>query len=164
MKTDDFDGWVRQYRAFLYRAAWGLTGDRAAAEDLVQETFTQAWRSRHQLRMIESLQPWLYRILRREAGRRCSGQNLAPLEAADAVLVEFPAHDERIDLVRALQRISPRHREILVLFYLSELDYAGLADALEIPPGTVMSRLNRAREALRLALGGDRERHVRQGS
>lgn len=164
MKTEDFEGWVRQHQSFLYRAAWGLTGDRAAAEDLVQETFTLAWRSRHQLRMIESLQPWLYRILRREAGRRCPSQNLAPLEAAEAVLVEFPAHDERIDLIRALQRISPKHREILVLFYLSELDYAGLGDALEIPAGTVMSRLNRARDALRVALGRDREQHVRQGS
>lgn len=151
-----FEHWVRQYQAFLYRAAWALTGERALAQDLVQETFTQAWRARAQLRQPAAVQGWLYRILCRAALRQ-RREPWAPWDEADCAgaVAELPALDARIDLVRALQRIAPAHREILVLHYLTDLDYAQLAAALDIPAGTVMSRLNRARHALRRALGED---------
>lgn len=150
-----FESWVRQYRTFLYRAAWALTGERTAAQDLVQETFAIAWRARGQLRDAQAAQAWLYRILCREALRGKLPEPVGGEDAVAALAAEPLAIDARIDLLRALQRIPSAQREILVLYYLTEMNYAQLAAALDIPLGTVMSRLSRAREALRRALGED---------
>lgn len=147
-----FARWVEDYQAFLYRAAWALTGERGAAQDLVQETFALAWRARGQLRDSGAVQAWLYRILRREAAHRW--RDLEPWDAWDddachAVPDVSAQIDARIDLLDALQALTPLHREILVLFYLADMTYDDIALALGIPGGTVMSRLNRARRALR---------------
>lgn len=155
----DFARWVEDYQAFLYRAAWALTGERAAAQDLVQETFALAWRARAQLRRSDAAQAWLYRILRREAARQWRGR--APwVEWDDAACVEVvderAAVDARIDLLDALQALTPMNREMLILFYLADMSYEDMAVAMGIPGGTVMSRLSRARAALRRLLeGGD---------
>ena len=151
-----FAQWVRDYRGYLYRAAWALTGERAAAQDLVQETLAIAWRARRQLRDGNAVRAWLYRILRREAMRIWREREAAGgWDDAECENVQDSSPDPaaRLDLVDALQRLSPLHREILVLFYLVDMSYADLAQALDIPEGTVMSRLNRARDALRLLLG-----------
>jgi len=153
----DFARWVEGYQAFLYRAAWALTGERGAAQDLVQETFALAWRSRKQLRDSGAVQAWLYRILRREAARQWRGRE--PWDEwddtiCDEVADEKAAVDARIDLLDALQALSPMHREILVLFYLADMSYEDMALAMGIPGGTVMSRLNRARTALRRLMEG----------
>lgn len=151
-----FAQWVQEHRSYLYRVAWALTGERAAAQDLVQETLTIAWRARRQLRDAGSVQGWLYRILRREAGHVWRAREAAG-EWDDVECEDVPDHAPdaaaRLDVVDALQRLSPLHREVLVLFYLADVSYADMAQALDIPEGTVMSRLNRAREALRLLLG-----------
>lgn len=151
-----FAQWVRDYRGYLYRAAWALTGERAAAQDLVQETLTIAWRARHQLRDGNAVQGWLYRILRREASRVWRNRETAGIwndAECENVPDRSPDAAARLDLVDALQRLSPLHREVLVLFYLADVSYADMAQALDVPAGTVMSRLNRARDALRLLLG-----------
>lgn len=154
----EFAQWVAQYQAFLYRAAWALTGERGASQDLVQETFTLAWRARKQLRNGGAAQAWLYRILRREAIRQWRARE--PWDAWDDTACddapgEQAAVDLRIDLLDALQALTPLHREILVLFYLEDMRYEDMALALDIPPGTVMSRLNRARSALRRIMEGE---------
>ena len=151
-----FAEWVHKFQPFLYRAAWALLGERGAAQDLVQETFTIAWRARKQLRESGAVQSWLYRILRREASRYWRQQE--PWEewqdgVCEAVPEALTARDEQVEVLDALQTLSPLHREILALFYLADMSYDELAIALEIPAGTVMSRLNRARSALRRALG-----------
>jgi RNA polymerase sigma-70 factor (ECF subfamily) len=148
----NFDEWVRKYRSFLYRAAWALTRERASAQDIVQETFALAWRARKQLREDVAVQAWLYKILRREAFRWLSRRE--PWGEWEAVACGEVAEtsdsiDLRIDLLNSLQAISPLHREILVMYYLTDMSYEELALAVEIPVGTVMSRLNRARNALR---------------
>lgn len=155
MLTSDrtrFAEWVRLYQAFLYRAAWALSGERATAQDLVQETFALAWRARRQLRDDKTVQAWLYKILRREALRLWRERQ--PWEPWDEAACECIADCQgqielRIDLLNALQALSPLHREILVPFYLADMSYEQLAWSLDIPPGTVMSRLSRARQALR---------------
>ncbi|MBI3546883.1 MAG: RNA polymerase sigma factor [Gammaproteobacteria bacterium] len=151
-----FVQWVKDYRDFLYRAAWAITGKRAAAQDLVQETFALAWRARHQLRDGAAVQGWLYRILQRQAIRNWRAREQAEnWDAAECERAPDQATDGsmRFDLMEALQALSPQHREILVLFYLADLNYSEMAQALELPAGTVMSRLNRARAALRQLLG-----------
>lgn len=156
--AERFAIWVKTHRAFLTRAAWALTGDKAAAQDLVQDTFALAWRHRAALRNDGVVQAWLYRILRREAIRHW--EKRSPWdewrdELAETVACSAGSEDLRIDLLRALQALTEPHREILVLFYLSEMSYEELAYSLDIAPGTVMSRLNRARAALRALLGKD---------
>ncbi|MDR3392007.1 MAG: sigma-70 family RNA polymerase sigma factor [Sulfuriferula sp.] len=150
-----FAEWVRLHQPFLYRAAWALSGERGAAQDLVQETFALAWRARKQLREGVAVQAWLYQILRREAMR--VWRERQPWEAwddahCDGVAGGFDQVDLRIDLLKALQALSPLHREILVPFYLADMNYEQLALAMDIPVGTVMSRLSRARSALRQLL------------
>jgi RNA polymerase sigma-70 factor (ECF subfamily) len=150
-----FDQWICQYRSFLYRAAWALTGDRSSAQDLVQETFSLAWQARKQLRDPAVVQAWLYRILKREAMRLWNDRR--PLVSLDEAANETSfddrgALDLRLDILSGLQEIGTAHREVLVLYYLSDLSYEQLALALDIPKGTVMSRLSRARNALRRTL------------
>lgn len=150
-----FAEWVKQFQPFLFRAAWTLLGERSAAQDLVQETFAIAWRARHQLRESDAARAWLYQILRREAIRYWREQE--PWEEwhdeiCEAVPGNIVATDEQLEVLEALQKLSLPHREVLTLFYLTDMSYEQLAIALEIPEGTVMSRLNRARSALRLAL------------
>ncbi|MHB9118306.1 MAG: RNA polymerase sigma factor [Burkholderiales bacterium] len=155
-----FADWVRQHRPFLYRAAWALTGERGQAQDLVQETFALAWRARGQLRELGAVRAWLYHILKREAMELWRQREpVVDWQAAanEAAWEHTPEIEARLDLLKALQDISEAHREILVLHYLSDLSYEQLALALEIPPGTVMSRLSRAREALRRVLEGRKD-------
>lgn len=149
--------WVREHYRFLFRSAWALTGSRALAEDVVQDCFTLAWKHRAQLRDAALARAWLFRIM-----RRCAMRHLAPGpisypgdEAFEAAAEALPDDrlDERLDVVKALARIAPIHREVLVLYYFDDMPTALMAEALEIAPGTVLSRLARARDALKAAMG-----------
>ncbi|RCW63204.1 RNA polymerase sigma factor [Pseudorhodoferax soli] len=151
--------WVREHYRFLMRSAWALTGSRAAAEDIVQDCFAAAWRHRDQLRQAESARAWLFQIMRRNARRHFSPGNLS---IDDEAVAEQPAPDcgmdDRLDVVKVLTRISPIHGEVLALYYFDDMSTSLMADALEVAPGTVLSRLARAREALREAMLAPRAR------
>lgn len=149
-----YNEWVHAHYRFLMRSAWALTGSRPVAEDVVQDCFTAAWEHRRQLRQPELARAWLFRIMRRCVLRHVVPGHLVPqdddlpdLAAPDAGL------DDKLDLIKGLARIAPIHREVLVLFYFDDMSTAGMAEALEIAPGTVLSRLARARDALRAAIG-----------
>ena len=149
-----YNQWVREHYRFLLRSAWALTGSRAVAEDVVQDCFTSAWKHRTQLRQHELARAWLFRIMRRSALR-----HLVPHTESldDDNALHDPAAadlrtDDRLDVVSALTRIAPIHREVLVLYYFDDMPTAQMAEALEIAPGTVLSRLARAREALQAAM------------
>ncbi len=150
-----YNQWVSQHYRFLLRAAWALTGSRAVAEDIVQDCFATAWKHGRQLRQPELARAWLFQIMRRNALRHLAPrlqsldeEPIAEQAAPDAGL------DDRLDVVKALARIAPIHREVLVLYYFDDMPTAQMADALEIAPGTVLSRLSRAREALKAAMAG----------
>ena len=149
-----YNQWVREHYRFLMRSAWALTGSRAVAEDVVQDCFTSAWKNRTQLRQPELARAWLFQIMRRHALR-----HLAPGPQSlddDENYRDIPAPDtglnDHLDVVKALTRIAPIHREVLVLFYFDDMPTAQMAEALDIAPGTVLSRLARARAALKMAL------------
>ncbi|CAB5680228.1 RNA polymerase sigma factor sigM [Delftia tsuruhatensis] len=154
-----YNQWVREHYRFLLRSAWALTGSRALAEDVVQDCFTSAWRFRHQLRDASMARAWLFQIMRRHAFR-----HLAPavhLVPGDETLDERAATpasdlDDQLDVVKALAHLAPIHREVLVLYYFDDMPTAQMAEALDIAPGTVLSRLARAREALKAALTAPR--------
>ena len=150
-----YNQWVREHYRFLLRSAWGLTGSRAVAEDVVQDCFTSAWKYRSELRDATLARAWLFKIMRRHAQRHfvpatqsfdSNADHLPEQAAPDAGL------DDQLDVVNALGRIAPIHREVLVLFYFDDMPTAQMAEALDIAPGTVLSRLARARDALKGAL------------
>jgi RNA polymerase sigma factor (sigma-70 family) len=153
-----YNAWVRDHYRFLFRSAWALTGNRAIAEEVVQDCFELAWRHMDQLRDRTLARPWLFRILRREALR-----NLVP--SADPGLEPYDEEqdlrtsednttsaEQRLDILAALQALPAIHREALTLFYFEDMPVAKMALALDVAPGTVLSRLNRAREALRVRM------------
>ncbi|WP_298209595.1 RNA polymerase sigma factor [Acidovorax sp.] len=152
-----YNQWVREHYRFLLRSAWALTGSRAQAEDVVQDCFTSAWKNRKQLRDPALARAWLFQIMRRHALRHMAPPPLQSLDDETAIEPGSAVHDDnslddQLDVVKALARIAPIHREVLVLFYFDDMPTAQMAEALEVAPGTVLSRLARAREALKAAL------------
>ncbi|MEO8015979.1 MAG: RNA polymerase sigma factor [Polaromonas sp.] len=153
-----YNQWVREHYRFLLRSAWGLTGSRAIAEDVVQDCFTSAWQYRSQLRQPELARAWLFRIMRRHVlrhvvpGPQRLDEDYGEFDAAEPH-ASAERLDNQLDVVQALGRIAPIHREVLVLFYFDDMPTAQMAEALDIAPGTVLSRLSRAREALKAVLG-----------
>ena len=148
-----YNQWVREHYRFLLRSAWALTGSRALAEDVVQDCFTSAWRWRNQLRDASLARAWLFQIMRRHALRHLvPHQPLVYTEQEQDAAAPPSALDDQLDVIKALGRIAPIHREVLVLYYFDDMPTAQMAEALDIAPGTVLSRLARAREALKAAL------------
>ena len=156
-----YNQWVREHYRFLLRSAWALTGSRAVAEDVVQDCFTSAWKYRSQLRRHELARAWLFRIMRRSALRHIAPHTV-PLDDDEAGHdpAAPDAHlDDRLDVVRALACIAPIHREVLVLYYFDDMATADMAEALKIAPGTVLSRLARARIALKASMAAGASGH-----
>ncbi len=154
-KERQYNGWVRDHYRFLFRSAWALTGSRAVAEEVVQDCYELAWRHMHQLQDAALARPWLFQILRREALRHLAPAAGPHFESYEEEHDERPGADamaaleQRIDILAALQALAPIHREVLTLFYFEDMPVAQMAVALEVAPGTVLSRLSRARELLR---------------
>lgn len=156
---------VEHWRPALYRVAYSWCHDRALAEDLVQETLLKALSRRAQLRDRERLKGWLFAILNN--GFRDHLRRRRVHEDIDEMADEMPsvspspeddhATSEIVARVRAAIAVLPLgQRQVVTLVDLEELSYAEVAQALGIPIGTVMSRLCRARAALRVALTDDR--------
>jgi RNA polymerase sigma factor (sigma-70 family) len=150
------------YAKVVYRYAVRLTGDWSEAEDVVSLTFLEAWRLRKKVNPDgESLQPWLLGIAtnvvrnRRRSARRHQNA-LARLPRDEAVpdfadeLLTRMADTERLASARAaLLKLRPADREVFVLYVWEELPYEQVAEILGVRPGTVRSRLSRARKRLR---------------
>lgn len=159
-----FDEWVQQYQRLLFGIAYWWTGSRTDAEELTQEAFFQAYRSRSSLREIEAVKGWLVGILRHchsQMYRKGRSRAEIPLEEViegSSGATEFRSsgvdRDDSLALHQALKRLDERHRLPLVLFYFQDLSYREIAEALELPLGTVMSRLSRARQMLHASLAG----------
>jgi len=144
----------------LYRVARRLTRDPTGAEDLVQETYMRALRARDSFDLqAHGIRPWLLRIMHNLHISRAEREARQPaaledeqLEASAATppppLPEgsFEGMDE--NLVRAIAGLAEEYQSVLMLWAIEELSYKEIADALNIPIGTVMSRLYRARERL----------------
>lgn len=143
----------------LRRYARALVGDRAAADDLVQDTLERAWTRAAQRRPGSELRPWLLSIMHnlRVDQLRRPGLSTSPME--DEYL-EAPTRARQTDgleirdLESALARLPEEQRAVVLLIALEEMSYQEVANALGVAIGTVMSRLARGRERLRLMLDG----------
>lgn len=154
---------VTAYQRRAYAVAYGFVGNREDALEMAQDSFVKAYKAIKRFDLRMPFYPWLYRIVKntclnhiKKRNRRgessldnmmASGRDFAsPRKGpqAKAVLGEMRGaiHD-------ALGRISDQHREIIVLRHVHEKSYAEIAECLEIPHGTVMSRLHGARKSLR---------------
>jgi RNA polymerase sigma-70 factor, ECF subfamily len=153
---------VRLHQRGVYRVAWGLVRNDADADDVAQETFVRAFQALGRFRAGEPLFPWLARIAVNQAyslhrhRRRRPETSIEPLAeagrqwAADDDPAEHAADAERGRHLReALAGLSDEHRAVLVLRAVEGMSYDEIAHALGVPAGTVMSRLSRARVALR---------------
>lgn len=138
-----------------------LTGDRAAAEDVVQETLVRAWK--HSADLVESkgsVRGWLLTVARNIVTDRVRARAVRPPEVAESP--ERPPierdHSESVVntmvVLAALDQVSPEHREVLVELYYRGRSVSEAAAVLGVPPGTVKSRSYYALRALRTVLGG----------
>jgi RNA polymerase sigma-70 factor (ECF subfamily) len=140
----------------LRRYAMAIAGNTALADDLVQDTIEKALRRSSQLQELPLLPRWLRRILDNlhvdEIRRRHrKGRQQDITEFADHPELSIPASDGGAtrDFIRAMSSLNFEHRQILLLVGLEGLSYREIAEELNVPIGTVMSRLARARERLR---------------
>jgi RNA polymerase sigma-70 factor (ECF subfamily) len=144
----------------LFRHAMWLLRNRAEAEDLVQETLVQALQSFHRFTVGTNCRAWLVSILHHVRANRQRKQARTPIDASfderAANVVPFvPPIPDRLtdeDMLLALQQVSPHHQEVILLCDVEEMSYKEIAAALDVPIGTVMSRLHRGRELLRTEL------------
>ena len=148
-----FHGLVDRHAQRMYRLAISLTGNPADAEDVLQETFAGAYKSLSGFEGRASVKTWLTRILFTQAARwrrDRAGRTMGSIDSAEPMVASSSIGVEiRIDLQAALQQLSPEHREVLMLREFEGMTYEEMAEVLGLPRGTIESRLNRARNALR---------------
>lgn len=148
---------VEEHSEMLFRYAYRLSGSAADAEDLTQQTFLAAHRHLEQLREPGRAKSWLCAILRNvylKQLRSHGGIELGSLqdvaEPASEVALDNPIDEEQLQ--SALQELPEEYRSPVILFYFGELSYKEIAEQLEVPIGTVMSRLARAKSLLKKRL------------
>jgi RNA polymerase sigma-70 factor (ECF subfamily) len=162
----EFNRLVADYGAVLYRTAFRLVGDRHDAEDLVQETFRSCWQSRERFQAELGERAWLVSILRRRVVDRWRRRRLPTVVGTDAAdepataAVDPLAADYSDEVQRALMRLPAELKETLLLVVVSELTHQEAADVLEVPLGTVLSRVSRARQRLREYLLQERRKEL----
>ena len=156
----DFEDLVRKHAADLFRYAFWLSRDRQRAEDVVQEALLRGWRAFPRLREQSAAKAWLYSIVRNEHYREAA-RNSPPAESID----EMEIADERpgyfgLEMRDALKALPATYAEPLALQVLGGFSGVEIAAMLDITEGATMTRLTRARQALKrlFAPGGSAER------
>ena len=158
-----FEVLVKRHMAEAYLTALGFAGNPEDAKDLSQDAFVKAFRARRQFDPQRPFYPWFYRILKNHCLNflKRAQRNTQPLYHQDGLDNErFAAQgvtplenlerDERLRLLRAaIERLSPEHREVIILKTYQGLSYREIAERLDTPIGTVMSRLYYARKMLK---------------
>ena len=144
----------------LRRYARALTGERSLADDLVQDTLERAWSKLHLWRGGSDLRAWLFTIMHNVHVNQVRSRAAQPTLPLDEDLTDAPVRASQADMLEvrdidaAVRRLPVEQREVLLLVALEHMSYQQTAATLGIPIGTVMSRLSRARERLRVILEG----------
>ncbi|WP_175411689.1 RNA polymerase sigma factor [Streptomyces sp. TRM64462] len=149
---------VRVWHTPLWRYVRGMVGSSCVADDLAQDAWVAVVRGLPRLRQPERFAPWLFTIARRVIAdhlRKAYAAQEAPVVREDAVVADDDPLGGVLDTMEieaGLGGLPPREREVLILFHLQDLPLAVCAEVIGVPPGTVKSRLHRARHLLRAAL------------
>ncbi len=159
MNDAEFEQIARSYYETMYRFALALSRNPEDARELTQETFSRLAEKGSQLRDHSKVKPWLYTTLYRTFAKWKRREQRHPLVDIDSVEQELPAIAptalEQIDaqiVTDRLMELDEHYRLPLMLHFLSEHSYREIAEILDVPLGTVMSRLSRGKEILRAAL------------
>jgi RNA polymerase sigma-70 factor, ECF subfamily len=143
----------RRYTRFR-NALTAVVGTSDAARDVVQEAFARAYANRTQLRDVEAIEAWVWRIALRTA-REQKALSLQHLEFGDGSAITLEIERDEA-LAAALRSLPERRRLMVFLYYYADLPYATVAALCEVTPGTVAAALAQAKDALRLHLRTER--------
>ncbi len=173
LPSESFEQLAMPHFERLYNFACWLTHDRQEAEDLVQETYAKALKGFSSFQPGTNFRAWIYRILRNaflssRTGLKATHTVSLDLEGEEDVLPAVRQTPESILLQRsdeqlvrqALEQLPVAYREILLLCEVEEMSYQEISTTLVIPMGTVMSRLSRARKALRGACSNSLQKRM----
>ena len=156
-----FEAEAMQHVDDLYRTATRLTMSQTDADDLVQETYMQAWKSFDHYEIGTNCRAWLYKILfskfdhfrRKKFTQSKYFQEADELVFANSVqTTSIPEHLTDREVIAALDKLPVHYRSVVLLADVHDFNYKEVAQILDIPIGTVMSRLNRARTQLKRSL------------
>jgi RNA polymerase sigma-70 factor (ECF subfamily) len=147
--ASDLEALFRMHWPRAYRAAYLVTHDAAAAEDIAQEAFLAAIRSLDRFDRRRPFGPWLHRIAVNRAIDWTRARKLrSEVELPDSMSAHSAERRPRDDVLAALARLAPEHRAVIVMRYLLDFTPGEIAKALNLPRGTVNSRLRRGLDAL----------------
>jgi RNA polymerase sigma-70 factor (ECF subfamily) len=158
--VDDIRELIVQNIPRLRRYARAMTGNRSRADDLVQDALERAWSRRYLWRRGSDLRAWLFTIMHNifvnqiRQNREAHGH--VPFDD-DHDTPATAVSDQGLairDLARALEQLPAEYREVVLLVGLEQMSYGEVAKVLGVPPGTIMSRLSRGRERLRVLMSG----------
>ena len=161
MTPDDFENAVAQHYESLYRFAFSLTRAEPDARDLTQQTFYLCATKGHQLRDLSKMKAWLFTTLHRaflETRRRQTrfphhGLDEVPPDELPAFSVDFSNTVDSSEVLAALAKVDQVYQAAVALFYLEDLSYKEIAQILNVPVGTVKSRLARGIIQIRQIFG-----------
>ena len=162
---DAFGELFRQTHQAVYGMLWQMVGSEDEAKDLTQDTYLDAWRNLHTLKAPNAFRTWLFRIAANKA-KDYMKKRRVHTESLDSLLDQSGEHAEPVDTKSAPQQIvldgereqvvqnavmslSEEHRAVVSMHYIGGLGVSEIAEALGVPRGTVLSRLARARAALK---------------
>lgn len=159
-KWESFEVEALPHLPALFRLAMWLVRDRVEAEDLVQETFTQALQSFHRFQKGTNCRAWLVRVMyHTNSNRRRAKARLRLISDTDERIAETVAIDQPTphgltadEILGALRRLPRQYEEVVLLSDVEDMSYKEIAETLAVPVGTVMSRLHRGRKLMRAEL------------
>lgn len=157
--ADAFEQLVVAYRDQVFRLALRMCGSEADADEVAQEAFLSAWKALPNFRGESQFSTWLYQLtthaaidLMRREKRQIAAADITEVNAADPAPSpqQQAEQSEQREIVRdAILQLAPEQREVVVLRFMEELSYEEIGAVLKLPPGTVKSRLNRAKAQLK---------------
>jgi RNA polymerase sigma-70 factor (ECF subfamily) len=156
-RTDEFGAAAMPHMSDIYRTAARLLGDGAGADDVVQDVYLQAWKSFEQFELGTNCRAWLFKILfhtlnhyrRKWLNLRMVRESEEILDATPGVGPPIPEHITDEEMLGALAELPHDFRAVVLLVDVEEFSYKEAAGILNVPAGTVMSRLSRGRKILR---------------
>lgn len=153
MEAEKFCDCVRKYRDDLYIMALAILKNEADAEDAVSNAILKAYENKEKISFFHKFKPWMLTITKNEALKIKKKRLILPGDdMVENLLKPVQAHYN--ELWDVLEKMKEEYRLVVVLFYYEELSLRDISDVLDIPVGTVKSRLNRGRAELREALEG----------
>ncbi len=157
--ADAFEQLVVAYRDQVFRLALRMCGNEADADEVAQEAFLSAWKALPNFRGDSQFSTWLYQLtshaaidLMRREKRQIAAEDITEVSAPDpgpSPQQQAERSETRQAVRDAMGQLSPEYRQIVVLRFLQELSYEEIGAVLKLPPGTVKSRLNRAKSQLK---------------